>query len=99
MPQRSRCSSAVKRARIGSPAAAEWMHRRLRRLRQQALSEIGIGVEGEQKQVPPLVSQNADASKCQRKLLPEEVEHLKVPGRELTRRNGGQEPGRLRRYR
>jgi hypothetical protein len=41
------------------------MRQRLRRLlflRQQALSETGVGVEGEQKQVSPLVSQNADAS-------------------------------------
>jgi hypothetical protein len=60
--QRSRRSSAVKGARIGSPAAAEWMRQRLRRLlflRQQALSETGVGVEGEQKQVPPLVSETS----------------------------------------
>jgi hypothetical protein len=63
--QRSICSSVVKGARIGSLAAAKWMRWRLRRLlflQQQALSETGVGVEGEQKQVPLLVSQNADAS-------------------------------------
>jgi hypothetical protein len=61
-------------------------------LRQQALSETGVGVEGE-------YPKTLTCQKRQCKLLPEEVEHLKVIGRELTRRKGGQEPSRLRRYR